>query len=90
MNDTSVPHPGAEPRSVLLCLLDVAIAVALLVLVLAWFYDPLAFALPGGGRFSAHWGRSLVAVLLLWAVRAALARILHRRGIAGTAVYRNA
>lgn len=90
MNDTSAPSPAAAPRSVLLCLLDAALAVALVVLVLAWFYDPLAFALPGGGKFSAHWGRSLVAVLVLWAVRAVLARVLHRRGIAGTAAYRNA
>lgn len=87
--DSPTPAPPA-PRSLLLCLLDAALAVALLVLVLAWFYDPLAFSLPGGGRFSAHWGRTLAAVLVLWAVRAALARFLRRRGIAGTAFYRNA
>ena len=89
MHDNPSSAPAA-PRSVLLCLLDVALAVALLVLVLAWFYDPLAFALPGGGRFSAHWGRSLVAVLVLWAARIALARATRRRGLAGTALYRNA
>ncbi len=91
MNDKPVSAPDSPaPRSLPLCLLDAAIAVALLVLVLAWFYDPLAFALPGGGRFSAHWGRSLAAVLVLWALRAVLARFLRRRGLAGTAIYRNA
>lgn len=90
MNDIPKSPSAAAPRSVLLCLLDLALAVALLVLVLAWFYDPLAFALPGGGRFSAHWGRALVAVLVLWAARLALARATRRRGLAGTAVYRNA
>ena len=90
MNDTPKSPSAAAPRSVLLCLLDVALAVALLVLVLAWFYDPLAFALPGGGRFSAHWGRALVAVLVLWAARLALARATRLRGLGGTALYRNA
>ena len=86
MNDTPKSPSAAAPRSVLLCLLDVALAVALLVLVLAWFYDPLAFALPGGGRFSAHWGRALVAVLVLWAARLALARATRLRGLGGTAL----
>ena len=37
MNDTSAPSPAAVPRSLLLCLLDAALCVALVVLVLAWF-----------------------------------------------------
>jgi lysophospholipase L1-like esterase len=96
MNDTP-KSASTAPRSalVLLRLLDLALAVSLLLLVLAWFYDPLAFPLPGGGRFSAHWGRPLVAVLAFWAARTAVKASLRRRapavrGLAETTAYRNA
>jgi hypothetical protein len=91
MNDTE-SAPACSPAAVaLLRLMDVALAVALAVLVLAWFYDPLAI----GRSFSAHWGRSLAVVLVLWAGRTGLRRVLRRRnpevrGLAETAIYRNA
>lgn len=93
MNETSNSVPAHSPAVAvaLLRLLDAVLAVALVVLVLAWFYDPLTI----GKHFSAHWGRSLVVVLVLWAARTWLQRALRRRnplvrGLAETAVYRNA
>lgn len=92
MNDIPESAPSRSRAAIaLLCLLDIALAVALVVMVLAWFYNPLTI----GNRFSAHWKHALVFVLVLWAGRTGLRRFLRRknpaaRGLAETAIFRTA
>lgn len=92
MNDSSKSAPTCSPAAVaLLRLLDAALALALVVLILAWFYNPLAVC----NGFSFQWKWSLAVVLVLWAGRMGLKRALRRRdpavrGLAETAFYRNA
>lgn len=72
---------AGSPRGarLLLNMLDVALALAVILWILAWFFDPLCFSLVAGHTMTCHWDGPFLAALVLWLVRMGWRTAMRRK-----------